>query len=133
MTKFREFLTSSQKKVLGGKNAENNEELIAQVFSSELVLHTKEPGSPFVNIKSDKKDISKKDIKEAAVFCAAYSKDWKKNKKDVLVHYFLGKDIYKEKDMKAGTFGVKKYKEIKIKKEEIIKFLEKVKDKNERN
>ncbi|MEM4182035.1 MAG: NFACT RNA binding domain-containing protein [Candidatus Pacearchaeota archaeon] len=122
MVKFREFLTSSGKKVLGGKNAENNEELIAQVLPNEIVLHTKEPGSPFVNIKEDSKKVSKKDIKGAAIFCAAYSKDWKKNKKDVVVHYFLGKDIYKEKDMKTGTFGVRKFKEIKVKKEDIERF-----------
>ena len=35
------------------------------------------------------------------------------------MHYFLGKDIYKNKEMKTGTFGVKKFKEILVKKKEI--------------
>jgi len=120
--KFREFETSSGKLVLAGKSAKNNEELIAQANDNEIVLHTAKPGSPFVNIKSEGKKVSKKDIKEAAVFCAAYSQDWRDNKADVVVHVFKGKDIYKKKGMKLGTFGVKKFKIVKIKKEDIKKF-----------
>ncbi len=72
--KFREFKTSTDKKVLGGKSAENNESLISQVKDNEYVLHTKNPGSPFVNIKTgNRKKITKKDIYEAGVFCARYS------------------------------------------------------------
>lgn len=126
MTKFREFLTSSGKIVLVGKNAENNEELIKQVKKDEYVLHTEKPGSPFVNIKENFKKVSRKDLKEAAIFCASYSKDWKKNKGNVIVHYFLGEDIYKTNEMKTGTFGVKKFKEITIKREEILNFIEKL-------
>ena len=68
------------------------------------------------------KQVTKEDIIETAIFCAKYSKDWKKNKKDVLMHSFLGKDIFKTKDMKIGTFGVKTFKEIKVKKQDIEKF-----------
>jgi len=126
MVKFRELTTSSGNLVLAGKSAENNEKLIEQVGSEEIVLHTKAPGSPFVNIKArtngPRTPITKKDIKEAAVFCARYSQDWRNNKNDVIVHYFLGKDVYKNKAMKLGTFGVRKAKEIKVKKEDIKKF-----------
>ena len=123
--KFREFLTDRDTMILGGKNAENNEELIKQVGKDEEIFHTDAPGSPFVNIKGKSR---KGDIKDAAIFCAAYSKDWKKNKKDVVVHRFKGKDIYKEPDMKKGTFGVKKFRRIKIKKKEIKKFLKEWKE-----
>lgn len=121
--KFRKFETSSGKKVLAGKDAKSNEELIKQVEDNEIVLHTSKPGSPFVNIKSKKP--AKTDIKEAGIFCASKSQDWRDNKKDVEVHYFHGKDIFKKKEMKLGTFGVKKFKVIKIKKKEIEKFLSK--------
>jgi len=106
--------------MLAGKNAEQNEEIIKQIEKDEIVLHTKAAGSPFVNIKGK---AIKKDIHEAAIFCAKYSQAWKKakTKKDVEVHYFKGKDIFKEKGMKTGTFGVKKLKKIIIKKEEIEK------------
>lgn len=118
--KFREYKTSSGKLVLAGKSAENNEQLIKQAQKDEIVLHTKKPGSPFVNIKGK---ASEKDIKEAAVFCARYSQDWRDNKQDVIVHYFKGKDIYKKKGMKLGTFGVKKFKELIVRKKDIEKFV----------
>ena len=118
---FREFTTSSGKKILAGKSAANNEELISQVEPSEIVLHTKKPGSPFVNIKGK---ATQKDIKEAAIICARYSKAWKKAKlkKDIIVHIFRGKDIYKTKKMKLGTFGVKKFKELRVRKKDIEEF-----------
>ena len=116
--KFREFETSSGKKVLAGKDAKSNEELVKQAEKNEIVLHTESPGSPFVNIKGK---ANKKDIKEAAIFCAKYSQDWRDNKQDIKVHVFSGKDVYKRKGMKTGTFGVKKQKKIKVKKEDIEK------------
>ncbi len=118
--KFREFITSSNKKILAGKNAENNEELVKQIEGNEDVFHTANPGSPFVNIKSSK--TNKQDRKEASIFCARYSQDWKNNNSDVEVHWFKGKDIYKRKSMKLGTFGIKKFKTIKIKKNDIKKY-----------
>lgn len=108
--------------MLAGKNASSNEELISQVRKDEFVLHTEAPGSPFVNIKANFKEVKKEDLKEGAIFCARYSQAWKKAriKKDVEVHVFLGKDIFKLNDMKTGTFGVRKHKAIIVKKEEII-------------
>lgn len=125
--KFREFKTTSGKLVLAGRNAESNEKLIKQVQENEIVLHTSKPGSPFVNIKARTKgsiySYTMKDIREAAVFCAAFSQAWKKakKKKDVEVHIFLGKDIFKLPGMKQGTFSVRRHKTIKVKKEEIEK------------
>ena len=116
-TNFRRFATSSGKSILAGKNAEQNEELMNEYIGKEnVILHTKEKGSPFCVILGK---AGKKDIKEAAIFCAKYSQDWKKNKKDVVVHIFKGKDVFKDTKMAIGTFGVRKIKEIKIQKGEI--------------
>ena len=117
-TNFRKLITENGTVILAGRNDEGNEDLILQVEKNEEVFHTKEPGSPFVNIKGR---AQKSDIKIAAIFCAKYSRDWKKNNGDVLIHQFKGKDIFKEKGMKTGTFGIKKFKAIKIKKTEINK------------
>ena len=111
---FRKLITENETSILAGRDAKNNEELIAQVKPDEEVFHTAAVGSPFVNIKGKPK---RGDIEEAAIFCAKYSKDWKTNQSDVIIHRFLGKDIYKTKDMNLGTFGVKKRKVIKVKKE----------------
>jgi predicted ribosome quality control (RQC) complex YloA/Tae2 family protein len=120
--KFRKFTASSGNLVLAGRNAEQNEQIIGQAKPGEIVLHTKAAGSPFCNVKGDAKEISREDAKEAAIFCARYSRDWKQNKRDVKVHVFKGKDIYKEKGMKIGTFGARKFKEIIVKKEDIEGF-----------
>ncbi len=119
--KFRQFLTKNGTTVLLGKTAKNNEELISQIESNEIVLHTQNPGSPFVNIKEKPQ---RGDIKEAAILCANYSQDWRDNKLDVIVHKFKGSDIYKEKGMKLGTFGIKKFKIINIQRKEIIKYFD---------
>ncbi len=116
---FRQFFTSSGKLVIAGKNAEQNEQIVKQAKQEERVLHTKAAGSPFCNIKGK---ANRKDINEAAIFCARYSREWKKaKKKSITVHYFKKKDMFKEEDMKAGTFGVKKFKVIIAKKEDIEK------------
>jgi len=127
--KFRQAFTSSGRVMLAGKDAEQNEALVWQAESGETMLHTRATGSPFVNIKGKKK-ASVKDIKEAAVFCAKYSRDWKKNHGDVEIHVFLKKDIFKEKGMNLGTFGVKKFKKMIIKKK-ILKDLETIEKKNQ--
>jgi len=120
---FRKATLSSGIAVVAGKNAEQNEKIVEQAGKDEYVLHTAKPGSPFVNIKSDTGEVTKEDMKEAAIFCAKYSQAWKKPKikKDVEVHVFLGRDILKAGDMKLGTFGVKKAKKILVKKEDIEK------------
>ena len=111
--KFREIKSPSGTRIIAGKNAANNEDLVEQVKPDEEVFHTVAPGSPFVNIKGKPK---RGDIRTAAIFCARYSRDWRDNKSDIIVHRFKGKDIYKSKGMKTGTFGVKKFKVMKIKK-----------------
>lgn len=122
--KFRELITSSGKKVLAGKNAEQNDELVKQFLGkSNKMFHTAASGSPFCIIEDLKP--TKKDLEETAIFCALKSQDWRDNKKDVTVHIFSGKETYKERGMKAGMFGVRKYKEVKIKKKKIEEFISK--------
>ena len=118
--KYREYLTSSGVQILIGKNKEQNEELVKKYMKKKnIIMHTAARGSPFCIINHPKP--SKKDIQETAVACARYSQDWRNNKKDVKVHIFTGKYIYKNKDMPTGTFGVKKKKVVIVKKADIIK------------
>jgi len=116
---FRKLVTKNKTIILAGRTDQNNEDLIKQVEKNEEVFHAESVGSPFVNIKHKPK---KGDIKIATIFCAKFSREWKKNKKDVSIHRFKGKDIYKKKEMKLGTFGLKKFRKIKVKKQDIIKF-----------
>ena len=122
---FRIFETSSGKKAFLGKNAENNDELVSKFNGkTNIIMHTAKPGSPFCVFEKIK--VSKKDIQEAAIACSSRSQDWRDNKSDVAIHIFTGKDVYKEKGIKAGTWCLRgKPKKIIVKKKEIQEFLEK--------
>ncbi|MBT7102606.1 DUF814 domain-containing protein [archaeon] len=119
MVNFREYVTASGLKVFGGRDAENNDKLVGEAGSKDVLLHTSAPGSPFVNVGESP---SKNDLKEAAVFCAKYSQDWRDGKRDVVVNKFLRSDMDKSPKMKAGTWSVKKQEKIKVKKSDIFAF-----------
>jgi len=106
--KYRWFYTSSDKLVVGGKNAEQNDELLKRLKKSDKeywVMHTSHPGSPFCAIISEK--TSKKDLEECATFTGCFSKAWKMRKKKTKVDIFKLSQIFKGKRMKIGTWGVK--------------------------
>lgn len=116
---YRWFFTEEGKLVVGGKSDDQNEQVLRHFRKpGYTVMHTTAPGSPFMIIQSN--EPSKKDLEECAIFCACFSKEWKSGKKMVDIDVFKGADIYKSKDMKTGTFGVKKKKKIKAKTELII-------------
>jgi predicted ribosome quality control (RQC) complex YloA/Tae2 family protein len=125
--KSKEFILRSGGKIFLGRNAENNDELMEEYRGKKnTILHTAKPGSPFCVIQKIKP--AKDEIKLSAVICASKSQDWRDNKKDVAIHVFTGKEVYKEKDMKNGTWGLrKKPKVILIKKEEIENWIKEIK------
>lgn len=125
----REYILNSGTKIFLGKNSENNDSLV-KIYQGKknVILHTAKPGSPFCVI--DRINPDKKDVKISAIICASKSQDWRDNKGDVNIHAFTGKDVYKEKTMKSGTWGLKsKPKLIKVKKKEIEEWEEKLKEK----
>lgn len=119
--KFREIELASGVKVSLGKDEKNNDELMKKFKGkSNTILHTAAPGSPFCVIKKEKPSL--KDVYLSGSACASYSQDWRDNKRNVIMHKFTGKDVSKKKGMKTGTWDVKKFKRIKIKKKNILKF-----------
>jgi predicted ribosome quality control (RQC) complex YloA/Tae2 family protein len=119
MANFREYVTASGLHVFGGRDAENNDELVWNANPRDTLLHTYAPGSPFVNAGEAP---SKSDLKEAAIFCAKYSQDWRGSKRDVFVNIFIRSDMDKSSKMKAGTWSVLKQEKLKVKKADILKF-----------
>lgn len=112
---YRTFSTSSNLVVIAGKNASQNDDIVKTARKNDLILHTLARGSPFCIIKAKKK-IDSQSIKEAAIFCASFSKAWKQKKKVVEVHAFNKANTYKTKRMPKGTYGVKRIeKKLKVK------------------
>lgn len=122
--KFRKRVVKDNKIFLG-KDAKSNDELMTQYKGkNNIILHTVKPGSPFCVI--EKLNPSKEVISASGAICAAYSQDWRDNKKDVKIHQFTGKDIKKPLFAKTGTWKIKKKpKIIKVKKRDIERWAEK--------
>jgi len=117
---FREKILPSGTKILLGKDAESNDNLMKKFEGKpNTILHTSSPGSPFCVI--DKLNPSQADVKISGTICIAYSQDWRDNKRDTMIDVFTGKDIKKSSRMKPGTWKVKKSETIKIKKSDISK------------
>ena len=122
---YRWFFTSNNVLVVGGKSDEQNELVLKHFLKPDYtVMHTSEPGSPFMIIQSDKP--TSKDLDETAIFCAAFSKQWKNSgKKKIDIDVFKGSQIYKVKSMKMGTFGVKGDKQTKKVQPKLILIIQK--------
>lgn len=119
--KFRKVKTKSGTKILLGKDAESNDNLMKDYKGKEnIILHTIKPGSPFCVI--EKLNPTKEEIKEAGIICASKSQDWRDNKSNVKMHVFNGKQTKKPFFAKSGTWKIiGKPKVIEIKKKDIVK------------
>ena len=106
--------------IVGGKSRSSNEDLLKNYLDKDdLVFHTESRGSPFFLIKGGDSKL----INFTATATAKYSKEWKRNKKDIEVMYVKGNQIHKSKGMSTGTFGVNgKRNTLILKKEDIEKF-----------
>lgn len=108
--KFRWFFTSSDKLVVGGKSAEQNDLLLKYLKSTKkdyVIMHTSSPGSPFSVILSETDNVTQKDLAETAIFTASFSRAWKEKKKSAIIDSFNLSQLHKAPLMKTGTWGVK--------------------------
>jgi len=104
--KFKWFISSNEMLVIAGRDATTNEILIKKhVDATDIVFHTDAPGSPFVVIKSEGKQIPEEVLAEAASFCAAHSKAWKAGIGSTETYWVTPEQVTKE--AKAGEYMVK--------------------------
>lgn len=76
--RFRWFYSSDGFLVLGGRDAESNEEIYAKYLEKrDLALHTDAPGAPLTVIKSEGEEVPESTLLEAAQFAVSYSSVWK--------------------------------------------------------
>ena len=76
--RFRWFVSSDGFLIVGGRDADTNEELFKKYMEKrDLVFHTQTPGAPLTIIKSLGKEIPKSTLQEAAQFAVSYSSLWK--------------------------------------------------------
>jgi predicted ribosome quality control (RQC) complex YloA/Tae2 family protein len=76
--RFRWFHSSDGFLVLGGRDAETNEEIYAKYLERrDLALHTEAPGAPLTVIKTEGREVPETTLQEAAQFAVSYSSLWK--------------------------------------------------------
>ena len=108
--KYRWFLTSTKKLVIGGKSAEQNDGLLKKLKQAKedyIVMHTSSPGSPFTVILSPIKDVKSQDIEQTAIFTGCFSRDWRSQKKKSNIDIFKLSQLEKLKSFPAGRWLVK--------------------------
>ncbi len=91
--RFRWFITSDGFLVIGGRNAEMNEEIVSKYMESrDLFFHTQSPGAPATVLKNGQ-EAPQTSIEEAAIFAATYSALWKEGKYSGEVYYVLPEQV----------------------------------------
>lgn len=117
---YRKYILSTGKEIAAGRDATTNDSLVDESSPNDILLHTFAPGSPFVNVKENP---TKPELKEAAIFCASKSQEWRDTKRDIVVNWFYKKNTTKGPKDKSGLWRTKHEGKIIAKKSEIMKLL----------
>jgi predicted ribosome quality control (RQC) complex YloA/Tae2 family protein len=76
--RYRWFFSSEGFLVVGGRDADTNEELVKKYLEPrDIFLHADVHGAPAVIVKSQGKEVSEVTLSEAAQFAVSYSSIWK--------------------------------------------------------
>jgi predicted ribosome quality control (RQC) complex YloA/Tae2 family protein len=76
--RYRWFFSTEGLLVIGGRDADTNEELVKKYLEPrDVFLHADVYGAPAVIVKSQGKDLSEATLREAAQFAVSYSSIWK--------------------------------------------------------
>ena len=76
--RFRWFVSSDGFFVVGGRDADTNEEIVKKYMEKrDIVFHAQMPGAPITVIKTEGKSVPDTTLKEASQFAISYSNVWK--------------------------------------------------------
>lgn len=105
--KFRWYISSEGKLVIGGRDATTNDIIIKKYLEpNDLVFHTQLKGSPFVVIKAGSQKITQEEKEEAATFCASHSKQWEAKISLADVYSIKPEQVKKEFGLPKGSFMI---------------------------
>lgn len=107
--KFHWFISSEGFLCIGGRDQTTNDLIVKKhLDKNDLVFHTQIIGSPFFIVKKDsnKGDIGKATIEEAAQATASYSKAWKLGLTMTEVYYITKDQVKHELGLPKGTFMI---------------------------
>ena len=105
--KFKWYISSEGKLVIGGRDATTNDMIVKKYLEpNDLVFHTQLKGSPFVVIKTEGAKPTAQEKEEAAIFCAANSKQWNAGISLADVYYIKPDQVKKEFGLPKGSFMI---------------------------
>ena len=94
--RFRWFTTSGGFLAIGGRDAKQNEVIVARhMDAADLFFHADIHGAPATVLKVEGKEVGEQDLKEAAQFAASYSAAWKEGYGSVDVYCVEGSQVSK--------------------------------------
>ena len=110
--RFRWFYSSDGFLVLGGRDADSNEEIYAKYLERrDLALHTDAPGAPLTAIKTEGKEVPESTLQEAAGFAVSYSSLWKSGLAAADCYLVKGDQVSKTPEpgefLKKGAFVIR--------------------------
>jgi predicted ribosome quality control (RQC) complex YloA/Tae2 family protein len=76
--RFRWFFTSDGFMVVGGRDADSNEEIVKKYMDrNDVFFHAQAHGAPITVIKTEGREVSQEALAETAQFAVSYSSVWK--------------------------------------------------------
>jgi hypothetical protein len=110
--RFRWFYSSEGFLVVGGRDAETNEELVKKYMDkSDVVFHTQDPGAPMTIVKAQGKPVTEQTLMEAAQFVVSYSSVWKSGQFSGDCYWVLPEQVSKTPEsgeyVKKGAFIIR--------------------------
>lgn len=110
--RFRWFLSSDGFLVVGGRDADTNEELVKKYMEKrDIVFHTQTPGAPITIIKTSGEEVPETTLEEAAVFAVSYSSIWKSGQFSGDCYWIKPEQVSKTPEsgeyLKKGSFVIR--------------------------
>jgi predicted ribosome quality control (RQC) complex YloA/Tae2 family protein len=110
--RFRWFISSDGFLVLGGRDAESNEEIYTKYLERrDLALHTDAPGAPLTVVKTEGMPVAESTLQQAAQFAVSYSSNWKGGLASADCYMIKGDQVSKTPQpgefLKKGAFVIR--------------------------
>jgi predicted ribosome quality control (RQC) complex YloA/Tae2 family protein len=110
--RFRWFVSSDGFLVVGGRDADTNEEIFKKYMEKrDLVFHTQTPGAPLTVIKTGGEEVPESTLLEVAQFAVSYSSLWKAGQFSGDCYWIKSEQVTKTPEsgeyLKKGAFVIR--------------------------
>jgi len=110
--RFRWFVSSDGFLVVGGRDADTNEEIFKKYMEKrDIVFHTQTPGAPLTVVKTGGEEVPESTLQEAAQFAVSYSSLWKAGQSSGDCYWIKSEQVTKTPEsgeyLKKGAFVIR--------------------------